>query len=105
MNEMKLLEDFRAAVAPPDEELLARTRARVLGGGQDGRGARGRRLPVSRPRLALTGLAQLPGDAAMDCRRVPVEHGRRTARLLSAEKPNGCRADAWRQPVASSRRA
>ena len=31
MNEMKLLEDFRAVVAPPDEELLARTRARVAG--------------------------------------------------------------------------
>ena len=41
MNEMKLLEDFRAAVAPPDEELLARTRARVLDRGQDGRRARG----------------------------------------------------------------
>ena len=41
MNEMKLLEDFRAAVAPPDEELLARTRARVLGGGAGWPGARG----------------------------------------------------------------
>ena len=65
MNEMKLLEDFRAAVAPPDEELLARTRARVLGGGQDGRRARGRRLPVSRPRLALTGLAAAATAAAV----------------------------------------
>jgi hypothetical protein len=65
MNEMKLLEDFRAAVAPPDEELLARTRARVLGGGQDGRRARGRRLPGSRPRLALTGVAAAATAAAV----------------------------------------
>jgi DNA-directed RNA polymerase specialized sigma24 family protein len=39
--QMKLLEDFRAVVAPPDEELLARTRARVLGGGRGSRRAQG----------------------------------------------------------------
>ena len=65
MNEMKLLEDFRAAVAPPDDELLARTRARVLDGGQGSRRARGRRLPASRPRLALTGLAAAATAAAV----------------------------------------
>jgi hypothetical protein len=65
MHEMKLLEDFRAVVAPPDEELLARTRARVLGGGQDGRRARGRRLPGSRPRLVLTGLTAAAAAAAI----------------------------------------
>jgi hypothetical protein len=37
----------------------------VLGGGQDGRRARGRRLPVSRPRLALTGLAAAATAAAI----------------------------------------
>jgi len=61
MNELKLLEDFRAAVAPPGEELLARTRARVLDGG---RRARGRRLPGSR-NLALTGLAAAATAAAI----------------------------------------
>jgi hypothetical protein len=65
MNEMKLLEDFRAAVAPPDEELLVRPRARGLGGDQGGRRARGRRLPGSRPRLALTGLAAAATAAAV----------------------------------------
>jgi hypothetical protein len=58
MNELKLLEDFRAAVAPPDEELLARTRARVLGGG---RRARGRR----RPRIVLAGLTAAATAAAI----------------------------------------
>jgi hypothetical protein len=58
MNELKLLEDFRAAVAPPGEELLARTRARVLGGG---RRAQGRR----RPAIVLTGLTAAATAAAI----------------------------------------
>jgi hypothetical protein len=62
MNEMQLLEDFRAAVAPPDEELLARTRARVL---DSGRRARGRRLRGGRSRLVLTGLTAAATAAAI----------------------------------------
>jgi hypothetical protein len=62
MNELTLLEDFRAAVAPPDEELLARTRARVLDGG---RRARGRRLPGGRPGIVLAGLTAAATAAAI----------------------------------------
>lgn len=60
MNEMQLVEEFRAVVAPPDPEALARSRAQVLGGaahGQGGRRGRWPRLPGSWPKLALTGLA------------------------------------------------
>ena len=42
MDEMTLLEDFRAAVAPPAEAALARARARMLGGGAPGQNAPGR---------------------------------------------------------------
>lgn len=68
MNEMKLLEEFRAVVAPPDPGTLAQARARVLDGGAAGRGsrrARGPRLPGSWPKLALTGLAAAATAAAV----------------------------------------
>jgi hypothetical protein len=60
MNEMQLLEEFRAVVAPPDPGTLARARARVLAGaaaGQPSRRARWPRLAGRWPKLALTGLA------------------------------------------------
>lgn len=61
MNEMKQLEDFCAAVPPPDADRLARTRALVLStaadperaGARRGRGRLGARITL--PRLALTG--------------------------------------------------
>jgi len=59
MNEMKQLEDFCAAVPPPDAARLARTRALVLSTAADpkragaGRGRLGARITL--PRLALTG--------------------------------------------------
>ncbi|HUY49243.1 MAG TPA: CU044_5270 family protein [Streptosporangiaceae bacterium] len=68
MNEMNLLEEFRAVVAPPDEVTLTRARARVLEGGPAGWGsqrARGPRLPGSWPKLALTGLAAAATAAAV----------------------------------------
>jgi hypothetical protein len=60
MNEMQLVEEFRAAVAPPDPETLAWARARVLGSTADRRAsrrARWPRLPGRWPNLALAGLA------------------------------------------------
>jgi hypothetical protein len=68
MDEMKLLQEFRAAVTPPDDALLARARARMLDSGAAGQ-ARGRarapRLPGTWPRLALTGLAAATAAAAV----------------------------------------
>ena len=66
MDEMTLLEDFRAAVAPPSEAVLARARARVTDGAP-GRGRRGQRWPHRpgiRRKLALTGLAGLAAATA-----------------------------------------
>jgi hypothetical protein len=60
MDEMQLLEEFRAVVAPPDPGTLAQARARVLDGAAAGRAsrrARWPRLPGRWPKLALTGLA------------------------------------------------
>ena len=60
MDEMQLLEEFRAVVAPPDLGTLAQARARVLDGAAAGpasRRARWPRLPGRWPKLALTGLA------------------------------------------------
>jgi hypothetical protein len=68
MNEMQLVEEFRAAVAPPDPQTLTRARARVLAGTADGqasRRARWPRLPGSWPKLALTGLAATTMAAAV----------------------------------------
>ncbi len=59
MDELKLLEDFRAAVAPPDDEVLARARARVLAASfrrSRGRSANPRRR-VRWPQLAVSGAA------------------------------------------------
>lgn len=60
MNEMQLLEEFRAVVAPPDLGTLAQARARMLTGaaaGQSSRRARWRHWPGGWPKLALAGLA------------------------------------------------
>jgi hypothetical protein len=60
MDEMQLLEEFRAVVAPPDPGTLAQARTRVLDGaaaGQASRRARWPRLPSRWPKLAMTGLA------------------------------------------------
>jgi hypothetical protein len=68
VNEMQLLEEFRAVVAPPDPGTLAQARARVLAGAAGGQGprrARGPRRPGSWPKLALTGLAAATMAAAV----------------------------------------
>jgi len=71
MDEMTLLEEFRAVVAPPDDVTLVRARARMLDGGaparrgRAGRGAPGLRPPGRRGKLALTGLAAAASVAAV----------------------------------------
>jgi hypothetical protein len=57
MDELKLLEDFRAAVAPPDDEVLARARAGILAAGSRRPGSRAgsRRRRVRWPQLAVSG--------------------------------------------------
>jgi hypothetical protein len=68
MNEIQVLAEFRAAVAPPDPGTLAQARARVLDSaatGQDSRRAPGPRRPASWPKLALTGLAAAVTAAAV----------------------------------------
>lgn len=59
MNEMKLLEDFRAAVAPPNDEVLALARSRMLAADPDRSGGRARSLRrhVRWPQLTLSGAA------------------------------------------------
>src|SRR5690348_5014407 len=66
VDEMTLLEDFRAAVAPPGEPTLTRARERMLGGGAPGRGRISPRWTYrlgSRGKLALTGLGGLAAAA------------------------------------------
>ena len=65
MDEMTLLEDFRAAVAPPSEAVLARARAGMTDGtpGRDHPGRRRLHWPRTRAKLALTGLAGLAAAA------------------------------------------
>jgi hypothetical protein len=66
VDEMTLLEDFRAAVAPPDECTLTRAREHMLGGGAPGRGRISPRWAYrlgSRGKLALTGLGGLAAAA------------------------------------------
>jgi hypothetical protein len=67
MNEMQVLAEFRAAVAPPEPAALAAARDRVLDGTATGLG--GRRAPGPRrrtwPKLALTGLAAAVTAAAV----------------------------------------
>jgi hypothetical protein len=59
MDEMQLLEDFRAAVAPPDERILAQARSRMLAADPDRSGthARSTRRRVRWPQLAASGAA------------------------------------------------
>jgi hypothetical protein len=59
MDELKLLEDFRAVVAPPDDEVLARARTRILAAGSDRPNGRAgsRRRRVRWPQLAVSGAA------------------------------------------------
>jgi len=67
MNEMQVLAEFRAAVAPPEPAALAAARARVLdrtAAGPGGRRAPGPRRP-GWPKLALTGLAAAATAAAV----------------------------------------
>ncbi len=62
MDEMTLLKEFRAAVAPPGEVLLAQARARMIDGGAPGQNHPRRLRPHlrgTRGRFALTGLAGL----------------------------------------------
>ena len=66
MDEMTLLKEFRAAVAPPGDVVLARARARMIDGGAPGLNRprpRWLRLPGTRGKLALTGLAGLAAAA------------------------------------------
>lgn len=66
MDEMTLLEDFRAAVAPPAEVTLTRAREHMLSGGAPGRervSLRRRYRPGARGKLALTGLGGLAAAA------------------------------------------
>ena len=49
MDEMKLLEDFRAAVAPPDDRILTQARSRMLAADPDRSGTRAR-SPLRRVR-------------------------------------------------------
>src|ERR1700722_5363524 len=87
MNEMKQLEDFCAAVPPPDPGRLARTRALVLstaaGAGQAGtrrgRGRPGSRRMITLPRLAVTGgLAAVAAAAVAIALISPAAPGRGT---------------------------
>jgi hypothetical protein len=66
MDEMTLLEDFRAAVAPPSEAVLARARARMTDGapGLDHPGQRRLHWPRTRGKLVLTGLVGLAAATA-----------------------------------------
>jgi len=66
MDEMTLLKEFRAAVAPPGEVVLAQARARMIDGGAPGQNhPRKLRLHLrgTRGRFALTGLAGLAAAA------------------------------------------
>ena len=66
MDEMTLLEEFRAAVAPPGEVMLAEARARMIDGGSYGQNHPRRlrlRLRGTRVRFGLTGLAGLAAAA------------------------------------------
>jgi hypothetical protein len=65
MDEMTLLEDFRAAVAPPSQAVLARARAQLTGGAPSPNRPGRRRLyrPGPRGKLALVGLGGLAAAA------------------------------------------
>src|SRR5690349_612281 len=65
MDEMTLLEDFRAVVAPPSDAVLAQARAGMADGApvRDHPGQRRLHWPRTRGKLALTGLAGLAAAA------------------------------------------
>src|SRR5690348_13441927 len=65
MDEMTLLEDFRAVVAPPSDAVLAQARAGMTDGApiRNYPGQRRLRWPRTRRKLALTGLAGLAAAA------------------------------------------
>ncbi len=67
MDEMTLLEDFRAAVAPPSDAVLERARARITDGapGLDRPGLRRLHWPRIRGKLALAGLTATATAAAV----------------------------------------
>jgi hypothetical protein len=73
VNEMKQLEDMCAAVPPPDRDVIARARARLLAEARagDGRARRagpgrpGQRRLITAPRLALAGTMALALAAAV----------------------------------------
>src|SRR5947209_14542744 len=80
MDEMTLLKEFRAAVAPPGEVLLAQARARMIDGGAPGQNHPRRLRPHlrgTRGRFALTGLAGLAAAATA------------AAVVMSAASPGG----------------
>jgi hypothetical protein len=103
MDEMKLLQEFRAAVTPPDDAVLARARAGMLErgtAGQGGRRARWPRLPGTRPRLALTGLAAAAAAAAVSVALVvPAGAPTRLAALTVRELAYRAAAAAAAQPA------
>ena len=91
MDEMKLVQEFCAEVTPPDDAVLARARAGMLDrgmAGPGGRRARWPRLPGTRPRLVLTGLAAAAAAAAVSVALVapgstPAHPAAITARALA----------------------
>jgi hypothetical protein len=103
MDEMLTLQEFRAAVAPPDDAVLARARARMLDrgmAGQGGRRARWPRLPGTRPRLAVTGLAAAAAAAAVSLSLVaPGSTPTRSAAMSARELAYRAAAAAAAQPA------
>ena len=103
MDEMKLLLEFRAAVTPPDDAVLTRARAGMLDrgmAGQGGRRARWPRLPGTRPRLALTGVAAAAAAAAVSVALVvPGSTPARPAAITARELAYRAAAAAAAQPT------
>jgi hypothetical protein len=103
MDEMKLLQEFRAAVTPPDDAVLVRARAGMLDrgmAGPGGRRARWPRLPGTRPRLALTGLAAAAVAAAVSVALVvPGSTPARPAAITARELAYRAAAAAAAQPA------
>jgi hypothetical protein len=103
MDELTLLQEFRAAVTPPDDAVLARARASMLDGRTAGPGrharywharywharywhARGPRLPGIQPRLALTGLAAAVAAAAIAVTLTDPGHGQARPAVLTVKE-------------------
>jgi hypothetical protein len=103
MDEMLTLEEFRAAVAPPDDAVLARARAQMLDCGMAGQGGRRAwwpRLSGTRPRLALTGLAAVAAAAAVSVALVaPGSTPTRSAAMTAKELAYRAAAAAAAQPA------